>query len=1132
MSLARLILRSLTFHWRTGIVVVFGLSVATAVITGSLVIGDSVTGSLRETALSRLGRIDYALVAPGYFREQLSDDLLSTPSVSEVVERVSPMILARGAARRPETGAVVPNVTVLGVDDGFWSYHDGGEAPGLSGRECALNAALAQDLGAQVGDAVLVAAHRQSAVASDTLFARRQRKDTVPSLRLRVKAIWGGGGVRDFRLDAQSAVPRNVFVSREWLAAGLRKEGLCNVLLVASRPQARDQAGEALAAGLAESCTLADHGLKLTRNTRRGYLSLTSEGTLLNDSQVEAARRAAQDCGARSALTSVYLATSIRKVGKPPAPELAYAVIAGVEPLEEFAFRSRAGQALGPESIWLNSWAAEDLGARSGPLQLDYLVPSRDGTYPKAIIIRELAGVVELSGPAADPGLVPDFEGITDAERVDDWDPPFPVDLRRITERDEEYWDKYRATPKAFVSLDTVREMWQSAPEGENADWVTSVRVARPEGTSLAALEGSFTAAILKRLPPGQSGLAFRPVREQALAASRGASDFGQLFLGLSMFLVFSGAGLAGMLLRLSVDGRASEAGIMLACGCESKLVRRALSAEGLALTLAGTLLGVPAGVVYAAGMISALSSWWRGAMGATSALWLHVSVGSLAIGAASGLAVGLLAVVWSTRRLSRREPLELLGGWQAMEVSPARPPRGLATGLVLIPVTIAVALGVLSIGTEAVAPQTAFFAIGSALLVAGLGASRLVLARSLLRKPASRSLGRLSLRNAAASSGRSLLVIGLLAAATFVVVAVAANTRDLAGVDLSRKASGTGGFALQAISSAPLSFDLGTPAGRANLGFPPEDEAAFEGAQVISFLASPGEDISCLNLARPSQPRLLGVPQKMIERGGFSLVRLADAPEVPAWGLLEWPQEDGAIPTFGDADSVRWNLHSGLGETYAMPGPDGQAIEVRFVGLLPGSIFASELLVSEERFRGLYPSVTAPSYFLIATPPGREKQVAEALRRNLGELGMQVRTTREVLSEFMQVQNTYLSMFLALGGLGLLLGTVGLVTVLLRSALERRRELALMLATGFGRPKLARLLLIENGGLLLAGLLCGAATALVAVAPQLASAESRVNWGALGVVLAAVLLVGLVTCVVAVHSTVRGSLIPALRQE
>ena len=214
------------------------------------------------------------------------------------------------------------------------------------------------------------------------------------------------------------------------------------------------------------------------------------------------------------------------------------------------------------------------------------------------------------------------------------------------------------------------------------------------------------------------------------------------------------------------------------------------------------------------------------------------------------------------------------------------------------------------------------------------------------------------------------------------------------------------------------------------------------------------------------------------------------------------------------------------------MPGDDGRDVELRFAGLLPGSIFQRQLLVSEGSFRRLYPQMTLPSYFLIATPPGRETAVADVLRRNLGELGLEVRATSEVLDGFMRVQNTYLSMFLALGGLGLLLGTVGVVAVMLRSIMERRSELALMLATGFGRGRVLLLLLSENAGLLVTGVALGTGAALIAVLPQLLSVDSNANWSVLSGVLSGIILFGIVTSAIAVSGSVRGSLIQALRQE
>ncbi len=114
------------------------------------------------------------------------------------------------------------------------------------------------------------------------------------------------------------------------------------------------------------------------------------------------------------------------------------------------------------------------------------------------------------------------------------------------------------------------------------------------------------------------------------------------------------------------------------------------------------------------------------------------------------------------------------------------------------------------------------------------------------------------------------------------------------------------------------------------------------------------------------------------------------------------------------------------------------------------------------------------------------------------------------MLAGYARVQNTYLATFQTLGGLGLLLGTFGIVTVLLRSVVERRSELAMLLALGLRRRQVVAMIVIEHGILLLLGLAVGSSAALVAVVPHAVSALADVNWLSLGGMLSACLIAGL----------------------
>jgi ABC-type antimicrobial peptide transport system permease subunit len=157
---------------------------------------------------------------------------------------------------------------------------------------------------------------------------------------------------------------------------------------------------------------------------------------------------------------------------------------------------------------------------------------------------------------------------------------------------------------------------------------------------------------------------------------------------------------------------------------------------------------------------------------------------------------------------------------------------------------------------------------------------------------------------------------------------------------------------------------------------------------------------------------------------------------------------------------------------------------------------------------------------------------VIEALESRLADFGLDAAPAGERLAAFHRVENTYLSTFQTLGALGLLLGTVGLATVLLRNALERRRELALLRAVGYRERHLTAMVIAENGLMLALGLGIGTSSALLAVAPAVAARGGQFPLVALLGLLAAVLLTGLAVSRLAVAAVHRAPLLASLRAE
>src|SRR6185295_14269059 len=174
-------------------------------------------------------------------------------------------------------------------------------------------------------------------------------------------------------------------------------------------------------------------------------------------------------------------------------------------------------------------------------------------------------------------------------------------------------------------------------------------------------------------------------------------------------------------------------------------------------------------------------------------------------------------------------------------------------------------------------------------------------------------------------------------------------------------------------------------------------------------------------------------------------------------------------------------------------------------------------LLMSDANFLRLFPEQEGFRFLLVDTPADGAAAIAAAVEQGAGDLGADAMLTVERLAEFHAVENTYLSTFKTLGGLGLLVGTIGLAAVLLRNLLERRRELALLGAAGYRRGHIFAMVLAENVLLLGCGLAVGAVSAAVAIAPVALERGGRLPAAASAVgLVVAVFVGGLVSSIVA----------------
>ncbi len=1129
-----------------------GAAVATAVLTGALLVGDSVRNSLQVLTLERLGGIDHALAGQRFFSQEVAQRLASLEDFDKNFAAVAPAILLQGSALHAQTRTRASDVGLQGIQDeflavfGHGALDDSGQAgdtPGFfdSSRSgifppAVINESLRRALQAEAGDQILMSLKRWSDVPRGSLLGRKDTASAVETIRLEIVRVLPDKHLGRFGLAAHQSSPYNVFVPLPALQKALDQEGMINGLVVAEDPASQlENSAEALNEILREALEVHDLGLIL--QPRNGALSIESQEYILRPSLITTIESLAEETGAATLPILTYLANGIR-VGDHQVP---YSTVTATQTATDgwtaadgtlSLLDGSPAPALEASEILLNSWTAKDLGANVGDtVELEYFrVGPREELIP-ATSSFSLRGIVALQGLGADSSLSQEYPGIAGNDNMADWDPPFPIDLGAIRSVDEDYWDLYGGTPKAFIATETGKQLWQNR-WGE----LTAIRIMPAGGgdhegvaaDNPSAFAESFGHRLIERLPLDAFGLTFQPVKQLGLAASVGSSNYSQYFLGFSFFLIISSALLVALLFSLGVEQRVAEVGLLQAVGYSSQKVRRQLLIEGGLLAVFGGLVGLAGALGYASLMMTALRTWWRPAFG-TSELFLHVEPRSLVTGFLIAVLVVLFAI-WRRVRALRQIPTPALLKRVSEPVDTRAGSR--ARWTTVIALSLAGALLTYAVVTGETRNAAIFGIAGPALLVGLLAAFSLLLgggAGNSLR-PGTWTLIRMAAANGGRHRRRSLLAATLVASASFMIVTVAAFHEDFSNQALGRD-SGTGGYRLIGEADVPLLRDLDSAEGRFELGFTSEDETELNGVTVTPLRLLPGDDTSCLNLYQPREPRILAVPPVMIERGGFIFQNTQEEVENP-WSLLEQELEPGVIPAFGDINSTQWILKLPLGQELVMPDGLGGDVRLRLVGNLKTSIFQSELLVSQKNFETYFPQQEGASVFLIDAPPASADEVTRILESTLGPYGFDAESTLEKLAAFHAVQNTFLSTFRTLGGLGLLLGTVGLAIVLLRNVLERRGELATMRAFGYRRSTLTWMVLTENSLLLVAGLTIGTTAALVTAGPHLLSAGSSIPWSQILGTLGGILLFGLVACAGASIAALRVPLIPALKTE
>lgn len=1233
LGLWRFARRGLRHHWLLHASVVASVAVATAILTGALLVGDSVRASLQRLVEERLGRIDHFLVSDHFFRETLANELAAEPDFPRSFLRAVPLTVLPGitvetkstlgmGADQTLTGATHRRrgVQLIACREAFWELNATGARPKRqpTGREVVINARLAKELGAAVGDRLIVRLPTFDQAPAESPFGHRD--SAVASLAdLTIIEILPVDGLASFQTNPSQTGPLNLFLPLETFWRALGTPGRVNAIAVQSagnqdiegsirnlntllRPGLDDfgihvqrvrgafRSGEASAApeaprevwtywnistdrlvwtpslaasilrGLAEFqpqpvSTYLVNRMELDSRATNGERARDGEDERQSNSERESENNRERENPDPGGFTSQE--NKIPATDANPQRIIPYSMVSAVDPHPSLGpLRDPSNlplPALTAEGIALNAWTAEELGAAIGDrVRLTYFEPETTHGDPReASRVLTVECILPLTAPrtpyrgdepavfnepptwANDPDLTPTVAGVTDRDSIEDWEPPFPFRQDLITRADDAYWDAYRTTPKAFVSSETAARLWSS-----RYGHVTSFRIPTV-GIEISDLEKKLLAIL--DASRGDFGLTFRPLRAENLKASRGTTPFEFLFLGFSMFLIVSAIALVTLVVSLGLRVRHKTWGLLLALGWSWRRVRALACLELMCTVLIGAAVGVVGGLAYARLMIHGLSTWWRGAM-VEPFVRLAVSPGTMLVGGIAGTLAALAMVVRATAgwkhlspqdMLLLREPITGSAGIDARNRLGWERVRRMA--LAWSPLFAGGAALLLSAAAWRLAGEAqagAFFGVGFLALLGGLGflagswretdqesSAAVPLNPFEIATQAKKSLtpNGWAWRSCARNRSRGLLVAGLVAAATFLILAIGAFR-------LEPTREGTGGFELLAESDRPLFTDWRTRAD----------------SIVVGFTSSQGGDASCRNLFQVARPRMLGVRQSSLpalsESGRFAFAGRpsAAAAETSPWHELFGDSPDETVPVILDRNTALYSLHvpAKVGAVFRLLDGDSNGPAYRIVGLLVNSVLQGNLLMADTRLTRLEPGVAGDRLLLIDTRGREAAAVASRWEDEFSDQGLDARPTKDVLRDLLAIQNTYLSTFQALGGLGLLLGTVGLAAVLARSVLERRRELGLLAAIGFKERRIRGMVIREHALLLTAGIAVGVFAALLTTFPLSFVQATRIPWSTLGSLVVSTLLIGLVATSLAVRVIRTGSLVKSLLEE
>ncbi|MBN2236166.1 MAG: ABC transporter permease [Bacteroidales bacterium] len=1055
-----------------------------AIISASMLTGSSVRATLRSNTEKKLNNSGM-MISSGlrFFDPNLSEKLQQ-----KVGLKCTSLLEMKGFSSNFSSGVSAQYVQLFAVNPDFFSFNSEAVLQQLLPGQVLINKKLADHLNVQKGDDILIRFKTLSNIPLNAPFA--PEKDPSESLVLTVGEIASDNPYDYFSLGISQLKPFTIFLNLADLSDSFEGSLKANRLLIQKEDALTEKA---VASALQEVLTLEDFGLHLRRIEAQNQLEISSDRIFLDESTIEEIQNAVPEF--QPILT--YLANSLSINGK----STPYSFVAAIS-------KELYKQAPEKQEVEINNWLAQDLSAKIGDtLLLHYYVSDLQNRLSNDSAILVVNKIVPIEKQWADASLMPEFPGISGTESCSNWDAGVAIVFKKIRDKDEAYWSHYQGTPKAFINYLTGAKIW-----GSNFGPATALRMSSSK--SLSEIEEN----IKGKLNPAKLGFSVQNAYQNGINAANNSVDFSSLFLSLSFFIIASSVLLLILLLSTFFESRKRQLRTLFALGFKNGLITKMLLAETSIIAFLASGLGVFAGVPVNALIITALNSVWEGAV-QTNTLVAYFDWQMIAIAFLSTLIISVLVLYFKTRNF-----LKNLRTQNASQI----PKRSSKSIQWLFPLSIGLTLFPLLLVLITDASSTMYFFVSGGLLFI----SFLLFYRWMIQFKATSASQLVGKKYAwlyyAFYPSKALSTIVFIASGLFIILVTGANRKSFDSDHLLNK-SGTGGYSYWCETTTPIAENMNSEEFKFDLGL--ENES-----QQISFLQAlkqNGDDASCLNLNQIAAPSLLGIDSEILaESESFSFASLLSSVTLGnPWKVLQIPAKENCIYGIADQTVLQWGMKMKVGDTLTMLAESGEALHIILAAGLEPSVFQGSVLIGRANFSRFFPSLEGVTVFLAQVEADQKEVFLEKMQKRFRNYGLSMEQTQDRLSAFYEVTNTYLTVFMSLGGLGMLLGIFGLGLIMLRNIESRKNEYAFLMASGFTIKRIRNRVYQEYALILFAGILAGSVPAFLATFPSLIT-SNQIPWLLLLAIVAVIAVAGLLIIRFATKRFINIELIGMIRKD